>query len=159
MRRWFLIDGKLTMDDIRQSYKTVLDQELSEEEIHSMFKHCNFSGSGAIEYSEFVVASLMQKDLIDDQKLQAAFDIFDRDGKGYISCEDIQRVLKLEAEMEDYVVHKVIKQVDINGDGQVQFDEFKEMMFTNQALSHDPDEDDCHNENFGKIMSALESKQ
>lgn len=44
-------DGRLTRDDVRQSYKQFYGQELTEDDITDMFNQVNFSGSGAIEYS------------------------------------------------------------------------------------------------------------
>jgi hypothetical protein len=85
----------------------------------------------------------MEKDLVDEAKLRAAFQIFDTKDKGYISNEDLRRVLALDESMNDYIMNKIILQVDANGDGQIQYDEFKDMMFadampkTSTVLSKD----------------------
>lgn len=131
----FDCDGKLTRDDVMQSYKEFFGEELSKNEIDLMFRQVNFSGSGAIEYSEFVASTVMEKNLVDEAKLMAAFKIFDRDDKGYISDADLKVVLALDDDMEDYILHKIIKQVDKNGDGKIQFNEFSDMMFVTETAS------------------------
>jgi len=62
--------------------------------------------------------------------LHAAFRMFDKDGSGIISADEIRDVLcfggtnSLSAEAVD----AIIKQVDENGDGEIQFEEFVVMM-------------------------------
>lgn len=62
--------------------------------------------------------------------MHAAFRMFDKDGSGIISADEIRDVLcfggtnSLSAEAVD----AIIKQVDENGDGEIQFEEFVVMM-------------------------------
>ena len=125
----FDCDGKLTPADLKQSYREFFGQELSNTDIKLVFDQVNYSKSGAIEYSEFVASTLMEKYLVDETKLRAAFHIFDIEDKGFISNEDLRRALALDESMDDYVANKIILQVDTNGDGQIQYNEFKDMMF------------------------------
>lgn len=131
-------DGKLTRQDVETSYQQFMGKPFSPEDLEAMFDQVNFSGSGAIEYSEFVVASLMEKNLIDDFKLMAAFKIFDKENKGYISVENLKEVLELEDDMEGYILNVIVRQVDDNGDGKISFDEFKDMMFSNAVIPPKP---------------------
>ena len=131
-------DGKLTREDVETSYKEFFGRSLSEEDIDSMFAQVNFSGSGAIEYSEFVVASLMEKNLVDDFKLMAAFKIFDKENKGYIDVDDLKEVLDLDDDMDGYILNVIVRQVDDNGDGKISFDEFKDMMFSTSVIPPKP---------------------
>ena len=50
------------------------------------------------------------------------------DGNGEITLEELKEVLCGEEDDED--IKSLIKQVDKNGDGQINFDEFKDMMLT-----------------------------
>ncbi|CAB9501553.1 MAP kinase-activated protein kinase 2 (Fragment) [Seminavis robusta] len=131
-------DGKLTRQDVETSYKEFFGHALSDADLNSMFEQVNFSGSGAIEYSEFVVASLMEKNLIDDFKLMAAFKIFDKENKGYISVDNLKEVLSLDDDMEGYILNVIVRQVDDNGDGKISFDEFKDMMFSTAVIPPKP---------------------
>lgn len=96
-----------------------------------MFSKVDADGSGEIDYSEFVVASLNEKNLLSNNKLQAAFKMFDKDGGGSISIEEIKQVLSFGQNLDEEVIQQVIKQVDENGDGEISYDEFVQMMMKN----------------------------
>jgi len=67
--------------------------------------------------------------LMTDAKLKKAFDMFDNDGSGLISAEEIREVLGLtDNEQMNEKITEIIKQVDENGDGEISITEFKEMM-------------------------------
>lgn len=121
--------GRISKEEVQRGYKDFFEQELTNEEVDVIFKRVNFSGSGTIEYSEFVVASLMQKDLLNDQKLKAAFEEFDMDGNGFIDSDELKEILVVDDDMTDYVMDKIIKQVDKDGDGLISYEEFKSMMY------------------------------
>jgi calcium-dependent protein kinase len=93
-----------------------------------MFAKVDVDDSGAIDYSEFVVASMNEKNLLSNNKLQSAFKMFDKDGGGSISTDEIKQVLSFGQNLEESVVNDIIAQVDANGDGEISFDEFAEMM-------------------------------
>jgi len=96
-----------------------------------MFAKVDTDGSGEIEYSEFVVATMNEKNLLNNNKLQTAFKMFDKDGGGSISIEEIKQVLSFGQNLEEDVVNQIIKQVDANGDGEISYDEFAAMMLKN----------------------------
>ena len=96
-----------------------------------MFNKVDADGSGEIEYSEFVVATLNEKNLLSNNKLQTAFKMFDKDGGGTISVEEIRQVLEVGQNLSEDIVNQIIKQVDENGDGEISYDEFAAMMLKN----------------------------
>jgi len=55
-----------------------------------MFNKVDADGSGEIDYSEFVVATMNDKALLSSDKLQTAFKMFDKDGGGTISNDEIK---------------------------------------------------------------------
>ena len=54
--------------------------------------------------------------------------MFDKDGSGRISAEEIKEVLGFGKNMSEEAVNDIIKQVDANGDGEISFEEFASMM-------------------------------
>ena len=54
--------------------------------------------------------------------------MFDKDGGGSISHDEIREVLSFGQKLEEEVIQEIIRQVDVNGDGEISFDEFAEMM-------------------------------
>jgi len=124
--------GKLKPEDLKRAYREVFDVDMSDDDIQEMIKQVNFSGSGAIEYSEFVIATMMEKNMVDDDKLRAAFHIFDKENKGYISAQNLKEVLHIDDTRagDAYVTKKIIAQVNAKGDNRIDFEEFKNMMFS-----------------------------
>jgi len=59
-----------------------------------------------------------EKTLLTNEKLQAAFKMFDKDGSGMISAQEIKEVLSFGKTLSEEAVNEIIKQVDENGDGE-----------------------------------------
>jgi len=62
-------DGKLSKEEIKLGYAEYFGRQLSNEEVDEMFDKVDADGSGEIEYSEFVVATLNEKNLLSNNKL------------------------------------------------------------------------------------------
>jgi len=82
---------------------------MSDDEVDEMFSKVDVDDSGAIDYSEFVVASMNEKNLLSNNKLQSAFKMFDKDGGGSISTDEIKQVLSFGQNLEESVVNDIIK--------------------------------------------------
>lgn len=91
-------------------------------------KIADTDGSGEIDYSEWVVATMDKKKLLTNEKLEVAFNLFDRDGGGSISANEIKEVLGVGKNIDPKVWNDIIMEVDGNGDGEISFLEFKTMM-------------------------------
>ena len=102
--------------------------DMAEDEVDKIMKLADFDGNGEIEYSEWVVATLDKQSLLTDEKLRTAFSIFARDGGGTISAKELKEVLGVGKNIDEKVWNDIILEVDINGDGEVSFPEFKTMM-------------------------------
>jgi len=92
-----------------------------------MFKAVDVDNSGTLDYTEFVMATMNEKDLITNDRLKAAFRLFDKDGNGTISPDEIKEVLGF-GEGDTEMIDKLIEEVDENKDGEIQFEEFCAMM-------------------------------
>ena len=101
---------------------------MAEEEVDRILKLADSDGSGEIDYSEWVVATMDKRKLLTDEKLQFAFSMFDRDGGGSISATEIKDVLGVGKNIDEKVWNDIINEVDGNGDGEISFPEFKTMM-------------------------------
>ena len=118
------------MKEVKEGYLNHYGKVMSDEEVESMFKAVDTDNSGFIDYSEFVVAAMNENQLTTNEKLQAAFKMFDKDGSGIISADEIREVLCFGGanSLNNEAVDAIIKQVDENGDGEIQFEEFVTMM-------------------------------
>ena len=86
-------DGKLSKDEIQNGYLQYFGRSLNDQEVDDMFSKVDADNSDAIDYSEFVVATMNEKNLLSNNKLQTAFKMFDKDGGGSISTDEIKQVL------------------------------------------------------------------
>ena len=58
-----------------------------------------------------------------------AYRVFDKDGNGYVSAGELRFVMsKLGVHFSDEELEEMVLEADLNGDGQVSFDEFYNMM-------------------------------
>ena len=110
-------DGKLSKEEILEGYDVFFGKNLDKVDIEKMFDAVDIDRSGYIDYSEFVIATMNEKQLLTNEKLQSAFKMFDKDGSGLISAEEIKEVLGFGKTLSEEAVNEIIKQVDENGDG------------------------------------------
>lgn len=120
-------DGKLSREELIEGYTTILG-DLAEEEVDRIMKIADTDGSGEIDYSEWVVATMDKRKLLTNEKLESAFNLFDRDGGGSISANEIKEVLGVGKNIDEKIWNEIIMEVDANGDGEISFLEFKVMM-------------------------------
>ncbi|KAI4316174.1 hypothetical protein L6164_024180 [Bauhinia variegata] len=103
----------------------------SEEEQHSSFE---LPCQGCLEEDDVPVEEVL--DGLEDMSkrselLREAFQIFDEDGDGYIDAMELKRVLDclgLDKGWDMNAIEKMVKVVDLNFDGKVDFGEFELMM-------------------------------
>lgn len=85
--------------------------------------------SGQIGYNEWVLGTIDVNKLLMEDKLKKAFDTFDKDGSGEITCDEIKQVLGIGKKVgSEQIWRDIVGEVDHNGDGVVDFREFKDMM-------------------------------
>ena len=100
----------------------------AQEEVNRIMKTVDTDQNGCIDYSEFVMATLNKKSLLSEERLEAAFGIFDKDNNGYIDAKEIKQILGKGKNLDEKVWEDLVQEVDINGDGEVSLKEFKKMM-------------------------------
>lgn len=75
------------------------------------------------------IAAANKTKLLSAENLKWAFKVFDLDGNGKISHEELRNVLGGGmSDKGDKIWKDMISEVDINGDGEIDFDEFVQMM-------------------------------
>ena len=118
------------IDKNKDGYITI--KELQEVDGHSgidlknILMSIDMDKNGAINYSEFIAATMNDLITKDANKLQAAFNFFDKDSKGTINSTDIRRILQTDNDIsiDDSVIDEIVKECDFNGDGMIDSVEF-----------------------------------
>lgn len=121
-------DGKLSKEEIMEGYEEHFGKLLNEDEVDKLFFDVDTDRSGFIDYSEFIVATMNHKKNMSEEKLTAAFKLFDTDGNGTISPSELKSVLSASGQVSDDMIENILKQADENNDGEIEFDEFCKLM-------------------------------
>lgn len=66
---------------------------MTDEQVDEMFAKIDLDGSGTIDYTEFVMATINEQNLITNERLLQAFKMFDKDNSGSLSYDEIKEVL------------------------------------------------------------------
>ena len=88
-------------------------------------------------YIEFLMASINKSEATSKDNLKKAFDMFDKvllswqnvqDHSGSITTGELKAILGTGQKFSEDVWKDILKEVDANGDGQISYQEFEEMM-------------------------------
>ncbi|XP_020233086.1 probable calcium-binding protein CML25 [Cajanus cajan] len=129
-------DGKISSSELGSMMRS-LGQAATEEELSKMIGEVDADGDGHISLEEFI--ELNTKGVDPDEvleNLRDAFSIFDIDGNGSITVEELHMVMASlgdQCSVDD--CRKMIAGVDADGDGTIDFDEFKIMMTASASAS------------------------
>ena len=135
-------DGVLSRDELISGYAQLYGSvERATIEVEQILQRVDINGNGTVDYSEFLAANLKLNELLTNDKLQAAFNLFDIDQNGKITVEEIKSLLGGGGNTDNYVlstggqgdVHNdvwrsLMVEGDENNDGEISFEEFKTMM-------------------------------
>jgi len=104
----------------------------SDSELKDMIREHDLDESGQIEFGEFchLLAQRMEGE-DKEEHLKAAFRTFDQDGSGKISALELRNVMhSLGEKLTDSEINDMILEADIDGDGQINYEEFVKIMVT-----------------------------
>ncbi|XP_017786669.1 PREDICTED: calmodulin-beta-like isoform X2 [Nicrophorus vespilloides] len=118
-------DGNITMAELGVVMRS-LGQRPTETELRDMVNEVDQDGNGTIEFNEFLqMMSRKMKDSDGEDELREAFRVFDKNNDGLISSNELRHVMtSLGERLSEEEVDDMIKEADLDGDGQVNYDEF-----------------------------------
>ncbi|KAK4153256.1 hypothetical protein C8A00DRAFT_34027 [Chaetomidium leptoderma] len=121
--------GDITADELGQVMRE-LGLNPSDSELRDIVNEADLNDDGSISFDEFLaLMSQSVKELDTEQELLSAFRVFDKDGSGTISSDELRGVLKsLGENLTDAEVEEMIQLADGNGDGQIDYHEFANIM-------------------------------
>jgi calcium-dependent protein kinase len=120
-------DGVLSKEEIFEGYKSILGEVEAAKEVERIMTDIDLDKNGYIDYNEFVMAATNRQKVLNKEKLEATFKMFDKDGNGSISLDEIRSILGNNF-TDQKALEGIIKEVDSNGDGEISLSEFKEIM-------------------------------
>ncbi|KAL0735359.1 hypothetical protein Bca4012_011569 [Brassica carinata] len=107
-----------------------LGQNPTEAELQDMINEVDADGNGTIDFPEFLnLMARKMKDTDSEEELKEAFRVFDKDQNGFISAAELRHVMtNLGEKLTDEEVDEMIREADVDGDGQINYDEFVKVM-------------------------------
>ncbi|KAJ1686124.1 hypothetical protein LUZ63_017514 [Rhynchospora breviuscula] len=124
-------DGSITKKELFDSLLN-LGIHIPEDELTTMIDKIDVNGDGCVDIDEFgaLYTAIMDEQQDEEEDIMEAFKVFDQNGDGFITVEELRSVLislGLKGRtLED--CKQMISKVDKDGDGMVNFKEFKQMM-------------------------------
>ncbi|KAK8666030.1 hypothetical protein V6N13_006183 [Hibiscus sabdariffa] len=124
-------DGMITKEELSVSLEK-LGVFISDKEITQIFESTDVNGDCFVDVDEFdILYQTTMKENNEEEDMLEAFNVFDQNKDGFITFEELSSVLsslglKQGRALED--CKKMITKVDADGDGKVNFIEFKQMM-------------------------------
>ena len=79
-------------------------------------------GNGEIDFPEFLTMMAKKHQVDPEQELREAFRVFDKNGDGFISAEELRIVMtSLGERLTDKEVDDMLKEADSNNDGKIDY--------------------------------------
>ncbi|XP_022900267.1 troponin C, isoallergen Bla g 6.0101 [Onthophagus taurus] len=111
----------------------MLGIQTTEKILAEIIAEVDADGSGELEFEEFI--TLASRFMVEEdaeamqEELKEAFRLYDKEGNGYITTDVLREILK---ELDDKITAEeldmMIQEIDSDGSGTVDFDEFMEVM-------------------------------
>jgi len=101
--------------------------------LNQVIEEVDVDGSGELEFNEFVLLATKFMNEEDEEEmkkeLKEAFRLYDKEGDGFIPTKVLREILKeLDDKLTDEELDGMIDEIDADGSGTVDFDEFMDMM-------------------------------
>ena len=122
-------NGTLSQQEFARMVR-LLGKNITDDEVKVLFAQVDNNHNGMIEFKEFLV--LVEKEfprINPHQALKVAFKLFDKNGDGKISHAELKEALeKLEEKHDDETIKQLLKEADLDGNGELNLAEFKKFM-------------------------------
>lgn len=124
-------DGQITLDELREGLAR--QAKLSDSEVEQILRDTDVDGNGVIDYEEFVASTVNLSMLEREEVCMKAFQKLDTDGSGTLTADEVAAAMGMAGRMSEQEVKETVKRYDVNGDNQIDYNEFLKMLHENDS--------------------------
>ena len=124
-------DGKITKAELLKGLSERYKSKTLRSDVDEIYKNLDMDNNGYIGYEEFVRAAVNKQYFTRDNVLKFAFRYFDKDNSGEITFDEVEKLFAQNISNKNKVhevLKNIIKEVDINNDNKINFEEFSIVM-------------------------------
>ncbi|CAD8044646.1 unnamed protein product [Paramecium primaurelia] len=117
-------DGTVSKEELLAAYMKIYkgDTLAAQHIVEELFPQLDANKSGKVDFSEFVTASINRDRTLSKKKIEQSFKLFDLDGNGYITKQEINELFG--NEIDEKMWEDILKDCDTNKDGMISLNEF-----------------------------------
>jgi calcium-dependent protein kinase len=120
-------DGVLSKEEIKFGLDKV-GINLTEPQLQEVMQRICNPNVPVINYMEFIAATLDRVTLLNEARIEHCFKQFDQDHTGKISIQNFRAMLGTKMAMDDQQWRDLIRVYDLNGDGEIDYSEFRAIL-------------------------------
>jgi len=100
-------DGYITIKELQEA-----DEKISGVDLKNILMSIDLDKNGAINYSEFIAATMNELITKDANRIESAFKFFDRDSNGTIDQKDLKKILESDNDfsIDDNIIDDIVKE-------------------------------------------------
>ena len=122
-------DCKLTKNELINGLSKYRDEVEVRRKVGTLFLLLDADNNGFIEFEEFLRACIDKKEILTEEYLKYAFKFLDKNDNGSLTVQQICSTFLISGnKMFEIALSKDINDVDEDGDGNINFPEFKKLM-------------------------------
>jgi len=118
--------GAISFEELKEGLKRV-GSNLKEADVRELMDAADVDHNGTIDYGEFLAATLNLNKIEREENLYSAFSYLDKDKSGYLTKDELQAAIT-DFHMGDISIDDMIREVDQDNDGRIDYNEFVTMM-------------------------------
>lgn len=129
-------DSTMTTEELGSVMRS-MNQNPTEAELQDCINDVDQDGSGTVDFPEFVTLASRNKDTdTKEEYVKEDFQAFDNNGNGFASATELGHVMtNLGQKLTDKDVDEMVGEADVDGDGQINYEEFVQMRKERRRLS------------------------
>jgi calcium-dependent protein kinase len=120
--------GKLSRGELIDGLSRQMSPEEAVDLVDSILKEADTDHSQTLDYSEFVAASSLQKQMLSRKMVETAFQVLDKDKSGTLNVRELMALLGEAVQGGEAALKLLIAQADTNKDGELSLKEFTELL-------------------------------